>query len=211
MKNSFKKKIVEIYKLLVELGFNNGSEGNVSIRTGKQILITPSGIDSKNLRTNDISVINLEGELENNIKPSSEAEMHTMIYKKRSEVNAIVHCHSNWASVISCLRQKIPSFHYMVAEFGGRDIRCSKYATFGSKKIAKNVFDASIKRKGCIIANHGQICFGLDLDEAFHLSLALEKLSKQFYFCLLTDKNKLLTKIEMNKVIKLFDTYKVRR
>ena len=134
-----------------------------------------------------------------------------MIYKKRSEVNAIVHCHSNWASVISCLRQKIPSFHYMVAEFGGRDIRCSKYATFGSKKIAKNVFDASIKRKGCIIANHGQICFGFDLDEAFHLSLALEKLSKQFYFCLLTDKNKLLTKIEMNKVIKLFDTYKVRR
>ena len=99
----------------------------------------------------------------------------------------------------------------MVAEFGGRDIRCSKYATFGSKKIAKNVFDASIKRKGCIIANHGQICFGFDLDEAFHLSLALEKLSKQFYFCLLTDKNKLLTKIEMNKVIKLFDTYKVRR
>jgi len=196
--------------LLVQLGFNIGSEGNVSIRIGKQILITPSGINYKNLRANDISVIDLEGKLKNNIKPSSELEMHLMIYKRRQEINAIVHSHSNWASILSCLREKISSFHYMVAEFGGSDIRCSKYATFGSKELAKNVFNASIKRKGCIIANHGQICFGENLDEALHLSMALEKLAKQFYFCCITDKTKNLTTTEMEKVIKLFDTYKIK-
>ena len=208
MKNSFKKKIVRIYKLLVELGFNIGSEGNISIRTENQILITPSGINSKNLSENNIALIDLEGKLKNNIRPSSETEMHLMIYKKRQKINAIVHTHSNWASILSCLRQKISSFHYMVAEFGGNDIKCSKYATFGSKKLAKNVFEASINRKGCIIANHGQICFGEDVDEALHLSIALEKLAKQFYFCLITNKTKNLTKKEMSLALKLFETYK---
>ena len=75
----------------------------------------------------------------------------------------------------------------MVAEFGGNDIKCSKYATFGSKKLIKNVFEASINRKGCIIANHGQICFGEDVDKhcIYH---CFGKLAKQFYFCLITKK-----------------------
>ncbi|MBS91541.1 MAG: class II aldolase [Rickettsiales bacterium] len=208
MENLYKKKIVKNYKLLLQLGFNIGSEGNISVRRGKHIFITPSGINSKDLKTNDISIIDLKGVLKNQIKPSSETAMHLMIYQKRKEINAIIHCHSNWASILSCLRQKITSFHYMVAEFGGSDIRCSKYATFGSKKLAKNVFDASISRKGCIIANHGQICFGKDVDEALHLSIALEKLSKQFYFCFISNKIKNLTKLQMNEALKLFETYK---
>ena len=76
----------------------------------------------------------------------------------------------------------------MVAEFGGNDIKCSKYARFGSKKLARNVLEACESRRGCLIANHGQICFGRNIKEAVDLSVALEKLSKQFYFCLLQKK-----------------------
>ena len=144
----------------------------------------------------------------NRIKPSSEIDLHLLLYKERNELSSIVHCHSNWASILSCLRVNILSFHYMVAEFGGDDIKCSKYATFGTKKLAKFVVNSAKNRNGCLIANHGQICFGKNIKEAMHFSQALEKLSKQYYFCILSKKLKKLNKKEMNEVLKIFPSYK---
>jgi L-fuculose-phosphate aldolase len=96
----------------------------------------------------------------------------------------------------------------MVAEFGGTDIRCSKYATFGTKKLAELVLDAIKERKGCLIANHGQICLGGDIDEALHLSNSLEKLSKQYYFCMASKQIKLLSRDQMKDVVNSFASYK---
>ena len=200
--------IIETYKRLLDMSLNIGSEGNISVKKEDRVYITPSGIDIKDLQEEDISIIDLNGLKQNNIKPSSELDLHLTIYQSRKEICSVVHCHSQWASTLSCLRTNIPQFHYMIAEFGGKDIKCAQYATFGTKKLAKNVLNAIKERKGCLLSNHGQICIGKNLDEATHLSNALEKLSKQYFFCLLSKKLKLLSNDEMNEVLELFSDYK---
>ena len=102
----------------------------------------------------------MNGKVLNNVKPSSEILLHLLIYKNFENIKAVVHCHSKWASILSCMRKNIPPFHYMVAEFGGRDIKCSKYATFGSEKLSKYVVNLLNNRKACLISNHGQITIG---------------------------------------------------
>ena len=121
-----KKKIVVYYNKLVELGLNIGSEGNISFRDEKTVFITPSGVDSSKINENKIAEVDFNGRVKNKIKASSELFMHLFIYRERPEVKSIVHCHSEWASIVSCQRLKIPAFHYMVAEFGGVDIKCAK-------------------------------------------------------------------------------------
>ena len=91
--------------------------------------------------------MNLDGIKSSRTKPSSEVDLHLMLYKNREDIGSVVHCHSDWASTLSCLRKDILQFHYMVAEFGGRDIKCAEYATFGTKKLAKNVLKAIKKEK----------------------------------------------------------------
>jgi L-fuculose-phosphate aldolase len=202
--------IIETYKKHLDMGLNIGSEGNISIRDNQKVYITPSGIDIKDLKEKHISVLDLDGIKNNKIKPSSEVDLHLMLYKNRDEIRSVVHCHSEWASILSCQRKDILQFHYMVAEFGGRDIKCAEYATFGTKKLAKNVLKAIKKRKGCLMANHGQICVGKNLEEASHLSIALEKLSKQYFFCLLSKNLKMLSDNEMKEVLKSFSNYKLK-
>ena len=92
-----------------------------------------------------------------------------MLYQKREDVGAVVHCHSDWASILSCLRKNILQFHYMVAEFGGNDIKCAEYATFGTKKLAKNVIKAIKNRKGCLLANHGSNLYWKKFRRSFHI------------------------------------------
>ena len=124
MKN-LKNDIVYISKKTLDLGLNNGSEGNVSVRTKDTIFITPSGIETASLNESLISEVDINGNVKNHKKPSSEILMHLSIYRNRPEISSIVHCHSIWASILSCSRKKIPAFHYMVAEFGGNDIKCA--------------------------------------------------------------------------------------
>ena len=202
------KQIIETYRRHLEIGLNIGSEGNISIRKNKLIYITPSGINIENLKEENISVIDIKGKKKNKIKPSSELDLHLMLYQNREDIGSIVHCHSDWASTLSCLRKNIPQFHYMIAEFGGKDIKCAEYANFGTKKLAENVLKAIKDRKGCLLANHGQICVGKNLEEASHLSIALEKLSKQYFFCILSKEIKMLSDDEMNDVLKSFSDYK---
>ncbi len=207
---SIKKKLALAAKKILKLGLNIGSEGNLSYRDKDVIYITPSGVETNKLDENKISEVDIKGKVINGIKPSSEIFLHLSIYKDFKEINSIVHCHSTWSSILSCQRTKIPSFHYMVAEFGGKDIRCSEYATFGTKQLAKNVLEAIKDREGCLIANHGQITIGKSIDYTINLANALEKLSKQYFFCKLTKDTKILDFKEMNKVLKLFKNYKLK-
>ncbi len=204
----FKKEIVDASKHLLQLQFNIGSEGNISYRQKNEIYITPSGIKTSNLEPKDISKVDLNGKVLNKNKPSSEILLHSWIYRNHKDIRAVVHSHSKWASILSCMRISIPSFHYMVAEFGGNNIKCSKYATFGTEKLSKYVNEVLHKRKGCLIANHGQVTIGCNLEEAVDLSIALEKLSEQFYYLCITKQTKLLSGKEMRKIVKLFEDYK---
>ncbi len=205
-----KSEIVNASKKILGLGLNIGSEGNISFKHKDKIFITPSGIETSQLDESLISEVDINGDVKNFQKPSSEIFMHLYIYKQRPEVHCIVHCHSLWASVLSCNRKKIPAFHYMIAEFGGNDIRCSKYATFGTKKLASNVLEAMNNRSGCLISNHGQLTVSSNIKNAVNLAIALEKLSKQYYFCSLIQGAKLLKSKEMIEVLKLFKNYKLK-
>ena len=206
----FKKEIIDASKYLLQLQFNIGSEGNISYRQKNEIYITPSGIKTSNLKPKDISKVDLNGKVLNKNKPSSEILLHSWIYRNHKDIRAVVHSHSKWASILSCMRISIPSFHYMVAEFGGNNIKCSKYATFGTEKLSKYVNEVLHKRKGCLIANHGQVTIGCNLEEAVDLSIALEKLSEQFYYLWITKQTKLLSDKEMRKIVKLFEDYKAK-
>ena len=206
----FKKEIIDASKYLLQLQFNIGSEGNISYRQKNEIYITPSGIKTSNLEPKYISKVDLNGKVLNKNKPSSEILLHSWIYRNHKDIKAVVHSHSKWASILSCMRMSIPSFHYMVAEFGGNNIKCSKYATFGTEKLSKYVNKVLYKRKGCLIANHGQVTIGHTLQEAVDLSIALEKLSEQFYYLWITKQTKLLSDKEMRKIVKLFEDYKAK-
>jgi len=206
----FKKEIIDASKYLLQLQFNIGSEGNISYREKNQIYITPSGIKTSNLKPKDISKVDLNGKVLNKNNPSSEILLHSWIYRNNKDIKAVVHSHSKWASILSCMRINIPAFHYMVAEFGGSNIKCSRYATFGSEKLSKYVSKALSNRRGCLIANHGQVTIANDLEEAIDLSIALEKLSEQYYFLKIAEKVRLLSETEMSKIVKLFKDYKVK-
>lgn len=205
-----KKKIIKAINQLHDLKFNIGSEGNISFKKDSKVYVTPSGIKTTKLKTTELSEVSLDGKVINKKKPSSEILLHLLIYKNFSEVNSVVHCHSKWASILSCMQKNIPPFHYMIAEFGGKDIRCSKYATFGSEKLAIYVVNSLKNRKACLISNHGQITIGTSIEEAVDLSVALEKLCEQYYFCYLSKSTKLLSKAQIEEVIRLFKDYKVK-
>ena len=207
---NLKNDIVRASKKTLDLGLNFGSEGNVSVRRKDTVFITPSGIETNSLNESLISEVDINGHVKNNKKPSSEILMHLYIYRNRPEISSIVHCHSIWASILSCSRKKIPSFHYMVAEFGGNDIKCAEYATFGTRKLANNVLKVLKDRNGCLISNHGQLTIANNLKDAVDLASSLEKLSKQYYFFSFLKSNKILSGKEMNKVLELFKDYKVK-
>ena len=209
MKN-LKNDIVYTLKKTLDLGLNCGSEGNVSVRRKDTIFITPSGIETASLNESLISEVDINGNVKNHKKPSSEILMHLSIYRNRPEISSIVHCHSIWASILSCSRKKIPAFHYMVAEFGGNDIKCAEYATFGTKQLAKNVLKVLKERNGCLISNHGQLTIANNLNNALDLAVSLEKLSKQYFFSSFLKDTKTLSIKEMHKVLELFKDYKIK-
>lgn len=212
MKNEEKKKsIIFGLKELLNKKLNIGTEGNISIRNDNGFFISPSACPPHELKISNIASISTDGEKLNSIKPSSEWKMHHLIYKNKKDINAIVHCHSVWASCVASLRKDIPPFHYMICEFGGDDVKCSKYATFGTERLAKNVLKSLEHRKGCLLANHGQLTISNSVEDALHLAESLEKLSKQFFFCSLTNEMKILNKKNISEVISLFDDYKSRR
>tara|TARA_B100000989_G_scaffold73831_1_gene52031 strand:+ start:852 stop:1490 length:639 start_codon:yes stop_codon:yes gene_type:complete len=203
-----RKKIIEVTKNSIREKLNLNSEGNVSFKLGDQIYITPSGINGLSIKESDICQLSLKGDIKGKKKPSSELSLHLKIYENFSDINSIVHTHSMWASIISCMQLDIPSFHYMVAEFGGDNIRCAEYATFGTVELGAKVVKALNERNGCLLSNHGQVTIGKNLDEAFSLSKALEKISKQYYFCFLSKTCNILDKKEMKKILNLFSDYK---
>ena len=208
MTNKIKIKIVNSLKYLKKKNLNIGSEGNISIRYKDGFLISPSAIDPEKLKVNDIPFVDLNGNHFGSRAPSSEWRMHMLLYLKKSDIKAISHSHSFWSSSLSCLRKKIPSFHYMIAEFGGDDIKCAKYATFGTKELSQNIIEALEKRKGCLMSNHGQVVFGKNLEQAFELAEEIENICHQYINTIKLGKPKILSFEEMNKILEKTKYYK---
>ena len=183
--------------------------GNISVKFKDGFLITPSGSKYSSLKSKDIVFVSIKGKFDKKKGiPSSEWRFHQDIYLNKKESKAIVHAHSTCATAISTHKKKIPAFHYMVAMAGGNDIKCAKYATYGTRDLSKNIIKALKNRSACLIGNHGQIAFGESLSKAFELAEEVENLSLQYINALRLGKPKILSKKEMNRVLSKAKNYK---
>jgi L-fuculose-phosphate aldolase len=183
--------------------------GNISARFKDGFLITPSGKKYSSLKDKDIVFVSLDGLFDKKKGiPSSEWKFHQDIYINQKEAKAVVHAHSTNATAISTHKKGIPAFHYMVAMAGGHDIKCAKYATYGTRKLSENILKALRGRKACLIANHGQIVFDEDLSKAFELAEEVENISLQYITSLKLGNPKILSLKEMKKVLSKAKNYK---
>lgn len=202
-----RKRIIATALRMNTLGINRGKSGNVSARARGGFLVTPSGLPYEQTRPADIVSIDVSGKATGRREPSSEWRFHHDIYKHRPECGAIVHTHSSFAVTLACLRMEVPAFHYMVAVAGGNSIRCAPYATFGTQELSDHALAALDGRKACLLANHGLIALGSDLEAALALAVEVEALCEQYWRTLQVGKPTILSDEEMRRVLDKFRTY----
>lgn len=202
-----RSEMVRITKRLDEQGLNRGTSGNLSARFGEGMLITPSGMGAEVLTEDDIVFVHMDGTSRGRWQPSSEWLFHRDIFVQREEVGAVVHTHSVAATALACLRKAIPPFHYMIVLMGGDNIRCAKYATFGTQQLSDHALLALRGRKACLLSNHGMIAAGKDLAEAFRIAVEVETLSEMYLLALQAGEPVLLTADEFKAAQSRFASY----
>jgi L-fuculose-phosphate aldolase len=201
--------IIKYSKMLNSKKLSALRSGNISVRYKNGFYITPSGKKYSSLKNKDIVFVTLKGVFDKKKGiPSSEWKFHQDIYRNKKDAKAIVHAHSTNATAISAHKKDIPAFHYMVAMAGGHNIKCAKYATYGTRELSKNILKALNGRKACLIANHGQIAFDVNLSKAFELAEEVENISLQYITALKLGRPKILSLKEMNKVLSKAKNYK---
>lgn len=165
---------------LLETGLVIGTWGNVSVRTGDQVVITPSGADYTLLREEDMPVIDLETGDYEGAKPSSEKGLHLEVYRRRKEINAVIHVHSPHAATMAAARKALPPILDDIAQLIGPGVRVADYALPSTGKIVRKTMRALKGRMAALMANHGAICLGRDLEEAYLCCQVLEKGCKAY-------------------------------
>ena len=211
--NKLKSEVIKYSKKLNITNLSALRSGNISVRVKEKgvngFYITPSGVKYSSLKPKDIVFVSLKGRFDKKKgKPSSEWRFHQDVYVNKKDAEAIVHAHSTCATAVSTHNKSIPAFHYMVGVAGGNDIKCAKYATFGTRKLSKNILSALKNRCACLISNHGQIAFGKNLENAFELSQEVENICHQYINALRIGIPKILSKNEMKIVLVKMKNYK---
>ncbi|MEC9346927.1 MAG: class II aldolase/adducin family protein [Pseudomonadota bacterium] len=184
-----------------------GSSGNLSARDGKGFWITPSGVPWAALTREQFVFMDMAGRWSGDWKPSSEWRFHLDIYRERADAGGICHTHSLNATALSCRREGIPAFHYMVAVAGGADIRCAPYRTFGTQELSDVALDALADRRACLLANHGVIALGATAAKALALAQEVEVLAEQYILARRLGPPAILPPAEMALVLEKFRTY----
>ncbi len=213
-----KKEVIEYAKKLNTKNLSPLRSGNISIRGVNDgingFFITPSGTKYDDLKIENIVFLelnetsNLKKISDKTINPSSEWRFHQDIYIEKRDAYAIVHAHSPNATAVSAHGKKVPAFHYMIALVGGEDIKCSEYATFGTKELSQNIIKALDNRKACLMSNHGQVAFGKNLSEAFELAQEVENICHQYINTIKLGNPKILSNKEMKKILEKTKNYK---
>ena len=166
------------------LGINQGTSGNISLRHGEGLLITPTSTPYEAMRPEQIVYMDLDGSHDPAQRPSSEWRFHLDILKARPEVKAVVHAHPTYSTILAIMGLEIPPVHYMIACAGGDTIRCAPYATFGTQELSEHAVRALEGRLACLLAHHGMIAVGPSLSKAMWLAVEVETLARQYHGCL---------------------------
>ncbi len=206
---TLRAEIVAAARGMNALGINQGTSGNVSARLGANMLITPSAVPYDEMRPEQIAVLPLEGRgtWQGPLKPSTEWPFHLDILRGRPEFGAVVHTHAAYCTTLAILRKPIPAVHYMVAAFGGHDVRCAPYRPFGTPELAEVTLQALEGRNACLLANHGMVVAGPTLARAMWLAVELETLAKQYCLSMQLGQPHVLGEAEIAGTLKAFSTY----
>ena len=204
---TLRRRIAQTARVLLEKGLNRAAAGNVSARFGDGFLITPSGVHAARLEPEQMVFVGLDGVAQGACKPSSEWRMHRDIYASREEAGAVIHTHSDHATALACLNEPLPAFHYMVAMAGGELIDCAPYAPFGSEELSRNMLRSLGSRRAVLLAHHGVICHGGDLETALTLAEEVEGLARQYLIARAAGEPKPLSSRRMAEVLELFAGY----
>lgn len=206
-----RQQLLEISRQLSSLGLNRGTSGNASIRVSNNglagFLITPSGMPVEQMTAEDMVWMDFSANWVGRCQPSSEWRFHLDILQQKAEVNAVIHTHSMFATTLSTFRRDVPPFHYMIALAGGDSIRCAPYALFGSQLLSDHALAALYDRKACLLANHGMIAIGENMEKALQIAIEVETLCEQYVHALQIGEPHLLTHEEMQEVQKTFKGY----
>jgi len=207
-----KEQVVRYGKKLIDRRLTTGSGGNISVynREKNLVAISPSGLDYYETTLEDIVILDMDGNLvEGKNRPSSEAGMHLAFYKNRADVSGIVHTHSKFATAIACMGWELPAVHYLIGMAGHR-VRCTGYATYGSEELAKKALETIGDSNAVLLANHGLIALGEDVDRAFSTAEHLEFVSEVYYLTKTLGTPNILSDEDMDEVMKKFGTFRYK-
>jgi L-fuculose-phosphate aldolase len=166
--------LVAVARRTVADGLVVGTSGNVSVRVGDTVLVTPSGVPYDRLTPDDMTGVGLDGrQVRGTLVPTSELPMHLAVYRADPSARAVVHTHAVHATAVSLLVDELPPVHYMTAALGG-PVRVAPYAAYGTDELARAMLDALTDRTGCLLRNHGTVTYGSSLDQAYDRTAQLE-------------------------------------
>ena len=204
-----REQVIEYSLKLLSEGLTNGTAGNVSIFNREEglVAISPTGVNYSELTPEMISIVDLEGKLIEGLKPSSELEMHMILYRNREDVNAVIHTHPVYTTVLACLRQDLPAIDYMIAVTGATKVRCAEYASYGTKELAENAYKAMGSSLAVILANHGLTTAGKDIANAFNITVQVEYISNLYIKARNIGEPIILPDNDMNSMLESFKTY----
>jgi L-fuculose-phosphate aldolase len=192
--------IIDACRRMNELGINQGTSGNISLRHHDGMLITPTSVPYEEMRPEQIVFMRFDGSFAAGHKPSSEWRFHLDILRSRDDVNAVVHAHPPYATILSIMGLQIPPILYMIAAAGGDTIRCAPYATYGTAELSHHAVKALEDRFACLLGHHGMIAVGASLARALWLAVEVEALARQYHGCLQIGTPPLLSQAEIERV-----------
>lgn len=204
-----REQVAEYGRKMIDSGLVKGTGGNLSIinRGESLVAISPGGMSYHDINPENVVVVNLSGEIiDSGNKPSSEIDMHLMLYEKRDDITSVIHTHSICTSTISCLRIGIPPVHYLIG-FAGIDVKCAEYATYGTKELAVNACRAMEGRKAALLANHGLVAGADSLKQAFDIAEIVEYCAELYIKTRSIGDPVLIEEEEMKIVIDKFKNY----
>ena len=199
--------VARAYRELGRLGLNFGSAGNVSCRLAEGMVITRSGTTVDATAEADTVWMTLDGSTTDAVAPSSEWPMHAAILRAFPEAGSVVHTHADACTALACLGEGLPAFHYMIAGFGGDDVRCAPYVTFGTPELAEVAVEALRGRTACLLGNHGMIVTGRDVKAALAAAVRLETLARQYLLARSAGTPRLLDATQMDATRERYKTY----
>src|SRR6201995_1915551 len=192
--------IIDACRRMNALGINQGTSGNISLRHGDGLLITPTSVPYEAMTPDQIVFMGLDGAHAKDQRPSSEWRFHLDIMRSRNEVEAVVHAHPAYCTILAIMGREIPAIHYMTALPGGDNIRCPPYATYGTPEWSRHALPALEGRFACLLGHHGMIAVGPSLPRAMWLAVEVETLARQYHGCLQIGEPPLLSGDEIERV-----------